>query len=73
MDDDTLLGDDGYPIDYMGKSGEPRCYNCLDVIYMTDLGDGLYRCPICGDERDLNSENGRYDWREDADDPHYPY
>lgn len=41
-----------------------RCFNCIDEVYMTDLGDGLYRCPVCGDEHDT-----RYPQSSPYDDP----
>lgn len=29
-----------------------RCFNCVDGVYMVQVSDHLYRCPVCGDEYD---------------------
>lgn len=34
------------------EDDNPRCQNCIDPVYMDDLGEGFYRCPVCGDEMD---------------------
>lgn len=34
------------------EDNNPECQNCTDTVYMDDLGDGFYRCPICGEEWD---------------------
>ncbi len=38
-----------------------RCFNCIDLVYMTDLGDGMFRCPVCGDEYDETYEDSEAD------------
>lgn len=27
-----------------------KCLNCIDTVYMEDMGDGDWKCPVCGDE-----------------------
>lgn len=34
------------------ENDNAQCQNCIDTVYMDDLGGGFYRCPVCGDERD---------------------
>lgn len=54
-----------------------RCFNCLDEVDMEHLGDGFYRCPVCGDERDTKYEEMMQEaqaemaYYDPADDPDY--
>jgi len=34
-----------------------RCWNCIDPVFMTEVSTGLYRCPVCGDELDMDFLN----------------
>lgn len=45
------------------------CLNCIDPIYMDDLGDGDWKCPVCGDEY---NEWADYDVYADPEPPHTP-
>lgn len=27
-----------------------KCFNCIDTVYMEDMGGGDWKCPVCGDE-----------------------
>ncbi len=36
----------------VGDESSILCMNCIDDVYMVEQGDGLYRCPVCGDEYD---------------------
>lgn len=30
----------------------PTCVLCAQIVFMDEIGVGLYRCPVCGDEWD---------------------
>ena len=46
-----------------------KCFNCIDTVYMDDLGDGDWKCPVCGDEY---NEYADYDLYADPE-PIKPY